>query len=120
MSPQTARRVLTWSLSALLVEFWLSCSLWFAPGWANGSPFGLSKHVIWPAGMAGLAFVTLMTLAAAAGALVCALLPESHVRTRLVRTVYIGWLIGYALLAAVVCALIFFVVFQASAQKTWP
>lgn len=36
--------------------------LWFAPGWANGWP--LHRNVVWPAGLTGVAFATVLALAA--------------------------------------------------------
>jgi hypothetical protein len=34
--------------------------LWFAPGWANGWPFGLHINVVWPLGLAALVFVAVL------------------------------------------------------------
>jgi hypothetical protein len=34
----------------------LGFGLWFAPGWANGWPFGLHRNVVWPLGLAVLVF----------------------------------------------------------------
>ena len=43
--------------------------LWFAPGWANGWPFGIPMTLVWPAGMALVCFTFLMSLAVLWGAI---------------------------------------------------
>jgi hypothetical protein len=54
--------------AALAAECFVGFGLWFAPGWANQWPGGLSIDVVWPAGMTAFAAVMLMTAAVGVGA----------------------------------------------------
>ena len=58
------------AIALIPAELAFAFSLWFSPGWANRWPGGLSFHFIWPAGLAALLFVLLMTTATAIGALI--------------------------------------------------
>jgi hypothetical protein len=56
---------------ALPAEVFAMFALWFAPGWANRWPGGLPIHVVWPAGLSALVFLTTMTVAMAVIAGAC-------------------------------------------------
>lgn len=90
------------TLPALLLEAWLGFALWFAPGWANGWPFGLTIHTVWSAGMAAIASVMLMTLAAGVGAAACSLLLRHDVEPRHLRRAYRAWLVVWSVAVAIV------------------
>jgi hypothetical protein len=45
----------------------IAFGLWFAPGWANGWPFGLHRNVVWPAGLAVLSFAIILIAWAGVG-----------------------------------------------------
>lgn len=93
--------------------------LFFAPGWANGWPFGLTVHSIWSVGIAFIVFALLMALAIGVGAFVGLLLSLRGIGSRLVRSVYITWL----LIAATSIMLVSMWIYQgahASALHMWP
>lgn len=77
------------TLYTLAVEMFMGFGLWFAPGWANGWPGGLSFHVVWSAGMAGIVFLLVVTAAVAMGAVFVA----SSDRTEANRRAFVIWLI---------------------------
>jgi hypothetical protein len=56
-----------WAAGACCTGF----GLWFAPGWANGWPFGLHRNVVWPLGMSVVAFAAVLALGVGVGAAVC-------------------------------------------------
>src|SRR5262245_46670828 len=91
------------SLLALVGEAYVGFALWFAPGWANGWPFGLRRQVVWPCGLAVMLFLLLMTLAVAAGAVVGLSLQGEGAGRQVHRRVAIGWLVLSAVVALAIC-----------------
>src|SRR5262245_46746453 len=79
----------------------LGFGLWFAPGWANGWPFGLHRNLVWPLGLACLVFGAVSAVASDVGkAFHEDSDPADSVRHR-------GWLWGSAAVAAVIAVLAF-------------
>lgn len=103
---------------AIAVEGFYGFGLWFAPGWANRWPGGLSIHVVWPAGMTAVAAAMLMTAAVGVGAAVAAGYqsqsgePPSRLAVRL-------WLAVATLLTALASAYIFMSL-RAETLAMWP
>jgi hypothetical protein len=87
--------------------------LWFAPGWANGWPFGLHRNVVWPAGLACVVFLTVMAVAAN---LVTALRQETDppgpIRSRRCLWASLGVSAGVAVVA--------FLALRSQAVAIWP
>ena len=67
------------ALLALGVEMASSFPYYFAPGWANGWPGGLTIYQVWSTWLTATLFIMLMTSGIAIGSLICLLisaLPE--------------------------------------------
>jgi hypothetical protein len=100
-------------------ELCFGFSLWFAPGWANGWPFGLTIHVVWSVGMALLLFLVLVTTAAGLGAAVGWVGSQHVVGLRHGRKVYVAWLF-LAAAAALALALETYQRTHATTLRMWP
>lgn len=70
------------ALVALAGEAFAGFGLWFAPGWANGWPGGLSFHAVWSVGMAGVVFLLIVTTAVAVGATLFAVSDRAEANRR--------------------------------------
>jgi hypothetical protein len=119
VQPKALYAVLLFSMSALPVEILAAFSLWFSPGWANGWPFGLSRHVVWSSGLALATFAILMTVAAGVGAAGCGLLLGSQEKAAITWGMFAAWLLVWMVPAALLC----WVIGQelhAAAVQIWP
>lgn len=107
------------ALPALVFEAWIALSLFFAPGWANGWPFGLTIHAVWSGGMAAFGCLMLMTLAAGIGAAICSRLVRYHAELRLVWLVYRAWLLVCAIATAILGIVMYRTLFVET-LRMWP
>ena len=77
MSKKTGLTILCWSASAFILDFFVSCALFFQPSWAVGWPGEISPAMLFACG-AGLAvFVAVVSLAGMLAPL-CSLIESRH------------------------------------------
>jgi hypothetical protein len=110
------------SLIALLClgsEFILAFPLFFAPGWANGWPGGLTIYQVWSTGMTIAVFVILATLGIALGSLLGFLLCIVAGGRLPVRILLWIWVATWSALSALVCVWVYREIY-ASALAMWP
>ncbi|SIO62652.1 hypothetical protein SAMN05444166_7110 [Singulisphaera sp. GP187] len=106
-------------LSALMLEAWIGVSLYFAPGWANGWPFGLTIYRVWSGGMAVIGCLMFVTLAAGIRAAICPL------RLRYLGEFRFAWLVcrAWLMVCAIATAILGMVIYRtliAETLKMWP
>jgi|GEM_PF-5584778 len=119
MSPGVWHTIVLGSSSALACEAFFGFGLAFNPGWANGWPFGLTIHMVWPAGMSLLFFLLAMTAAVDLGAIVGATCSRNGVGLHRGRAAFITWLIGSGVVAMFASVWILKVI-SAQALEEWP
>jgi hypothetical protein len=88
---------------ALGAELVGSFGFFFAPGWANGWPGGLTIYQVWSTWLTLTVFMFLMTLGVGVGALVgllCCIVPRGR---RHAGTVFRAWIVIWAILSVVTC-----------------
>ena len=107
------------ALLALGTEVAFSFPLFFAPGWANGWPGGLTIHQVWSTWLTATLLVMLMTSGIAIGSLICLLFSGLSGRQRYARVTLVVWIGLWVVLSAVACLRIFPEVY-ASARQMWP
>src|ERR1700719_1145348 len=95
-----------------------TCGLWFAPGWANEWPGGLSIHLVWPVGLTTLAATILMTAAVGAGAGLAA--GYQHLTGRPPGRWAVRLWLAVALLATIAVSVYLFTQLRADALAMWP
>jgi hypothetical protein len=96
-----------------------SFGFFFAPGWANGWPAGLSIYQVWSTWLTLVLFVMLITIGVALGSLVslcCSLLPRGR---RHAGNLLVSWMVIWAILTAVICAWAFREIYAATLEM-WP
>jgi hypothetical protein len=104
---------------AFFFEAFIGFGLYFAPGWANGWPFGLTIHVVWSSGMTVLLFLLTVTLAVAIGAAVGLCCSWFKAGRRESRRAFALWLVGATATAFAISYLAYGVIF-ASTWEMWP
>jgi hypothetical protein len=106
----------------LLGELSIGFGLWFAPGWANGWPGGLSIYFVWPAGMTLILFAILMTIGFGVVGSTCIALSASSGSPSTKRDFegsFAIWMVIWLTVVSVICACAYFV-FYLSALDMWP
>jgi hypothetical protein len=103
---------------ALLPELFFGFGLWFAPGWANGWPGGLTIYRVWSAGMTACLFVMMSTIGVGAGGMIGLSLKLSR-QNRLAELVVLAWLVLWTVLSISACALAYRE-FYVSTLEMWP
>ncbi|TXT17923.1 MAG: hypothetical protein FD138_4507 [Planctomycetota bacterium] len=119
MSLKTWNEVTHGAIVAFASEAWVGSYLWFAPGWANGWPGGLTIHTVWSTGMAGLLFLLTLTLAVGVGAAVGSLCNRSEVGYRWGQRIFAAWLVAATILAFAMSYVAFAKIY-ASTLEMWP
>jgi hypothetical protein len=99
MTSRQAAQICFCALLAVPVGVFFGFGLWFAPGWANGWP-GLPQREVWPAGLATVAFVTVLCAAVGPGIAVCSRLGGD--RGQAARWPFRTWVICAVVLGLVV------------------
>jgi hypothetical protein len=99
MPPESWKWILHKALIALALEVFGGFPLWFAPGWANGWPFGLTIHTVWSGGMAFLFSAVLLTMAVCTGAAVGFFCSHRGIGLRHGKPVFAFWIVLIAALA---------------------
>ena len=107
------------ALGALAVELIFGFQFYFAPGWANGWPGGLSIYRVWSAGMTAYLFIMMMTVGIGVGATAIFLLCRFPAVRRRSAAVFWTWLVILTGLTAVVCTLAYCEIY-ASTLEMWP
>jgi hypothetical protein len=108
--------VLMWILAC---EFFITFGLWFAPGWANGWPAPLSIHVVWPSGMALIAFIILVTLGCGLGTILYLVLASDAHKSDSLERYYRRGLLTWSVVAFCAAALTWWSM-HAAAWEMWP
>jgi hypothetical protein len=104
---------------ALILEIAASFPFFFAPGWANGWPGGLTIYQVWSTWLTITFFVMLMTVGLGSGALL-SLLVSIFPRTRRHNGfMLIGWMVVWAVLCFAFCLWAFREIY-ASTLEMWP
>jgi hypothetical protein len=104
---RTGYRILGVCMAALMCEAFVVCGMGFQPGWANGWPGGISKHVVFAVWATGMLLIMLLTSGAGVLAVVCSHL-QQLVRRRSVGWAAFAWLfVVWVVVATVVCFNVF-------------
>jgi hypothetical protein len=103
LTPGEYGRLFVLALILLPTELAASFPFYFAPGWANGWPGGLSIHRVWTAGATTVLFVMLMTAGMGAGSAVCGILALFAWARRSTNRVFAIWTAVCVALSAIVC-----------------
>jgi len=117
--PADYGRLCSSALGALVLEVVGSFPFYFAPGWANGWPGGLTIYKVWSTWLTLTLFVMLMTFGVAVGSLVsllCCLFPRGE---RYAGNLLGAWMVIWAVLSALTCAWAFRDIY-ASTLEMWP
>lgn len=92
------------AVAALGCELFFGFGFFFAPGWANGWPGGLSMSRVWSAGMTAYLFAIILTIGLAVGGMFGLLLSRFKASRQRAAAVFWVWLACWAGLAALFCA----------------
>lgn len=102
-------------LAVLVVGF----PLYFAPGWANGWPAGLTIHRVWSAWFSSYLFALMLSAGTAAGAMAILLLGLFPPVRRRSGVILLAWLALWIVLTTLPCARAYPAI-HASALEMWP
>jgi hypothetical protein len=103
-------------LAALVI---VSFGFFFAPGWANGWPGGLTIYQVWSTWLTVTFFVMLMTCGICLGSLVSLLFCLFPRGQRHTGNVFGAWMVIWTILSAVSCASAFREIYG-STLEMWP
>ncbi len=118
-SPADYGRLCLTALGGIVLEALGSFPFFFAPGWANGWPGGLTIYQVWSTWLTLTLFVMLTTFGVAVGSLVslfCCLFPRARRRTGILFGVC---LVIWTILSGVACAKAFREIYALTLQM-WP
>jgi hypothetical protein len=104
--------------AGVVVEALMAFPFFFAPGWANGWPGGLTIHVIWSAFMTAVVAVMGMTVGVGIGAF-AGLLAYAILGGRRARLLFLIGVGIVALLVTIVCPWVYREVHE-STLEMWP
>ena len=107
------------ALIALGVEILSSFPFYFAPGWANGWPGGLTMPLVWSTWLTATLFIVLITGGIGLGSLIGLLISYFPGGRRFAGATLIVWMGLWVFLAVVTCVWAFPEVY-ASTLKEWP
>ena len=99
-------------------EVFFGFGLFFAPGWANGWPGGLTIHRVWSAFMTTYLFVLMMTVGIGAGGLI-GLLLRLVLGNRRTTLVFYFWLLICSVFTVLTCINVYPEIY-ASTLEMWP
>jgi hypothetical protein len=97
----------------------MSFPFFFAPGWANGWPGGLTIYRVWSTWLTITLFVMLMTVGIGAGSLISLLACISPRGRPHAGKVLSTWMVIWAMLCVAFCAWAFSEIY-ASTLEMWP
>lgn len=107
------------ALFALIGEAILSFGFFFAPGWANGWPGGLTIYQVWSTWLTLVLFAMLMTFGLGVVSLACILLCLVPTGQRCAGMALAIGMAIWAVISAVICSHAFSVIY-ASTFEMWP
>jgi hypothetical protein len=119
LSPAKYGLLFVVSCSALLAEAVLSFPFYFAPGWANGWPGGLTIYRVWSTWLTITLFVMLMTAGVGVASLISLLaciFPGGSRHSSKVLTILIAI---WAILSVTTCSWAFSAIYS-STPEMWP
>jgi hypothetical protein len=108
--------VVAWSVFVDLP--FLAFPFYFAPGWANGWPGGLTMARVWSAGMTLGLFAWLTAAGVGFGALIALAVGRFTTVRKVQDVAFVAWLLFWLSFAVVACAL-FYAATYAGTLKMW-
>jgi hypothetical protein len=112
-------RLFAWALLALGAEILSGFPFFFAPGWANDWPGGLTIYRVWSTWLTATLFIMLMTSGIAIGSVICLPISALPGGRRYAGITLVVWIGLWSLLSVVVCLKAFPEVY-ASTLEMWP
>ncbi len=106
------------AVAGLVVEGLMAVPFFFAPGWANGWPGGLTIHVVWSAFMTAVLAVMALTVGVGTGAFAGLLLYDGPGGRRAQR-LFLVWVAVWAFLVVIGCPWLYRE-FYGSTLEMWP
>jgi hypothetical protein len=119
LNPADCGRLFCGALLVLAAEVFVSFGFFFAPGWANGWPGGLTIYQVWSTWLTITLFVMMMTVGVSAGSLVSLVACVFPAARRHTRKVLTAWMVGCGILSTAACAWAFRGIY-ASTLQMWP
>jgi hypothetical protein len=119
LTPKTSGAIFFLTFLGLGAEVVVSFPFFFAPGWANGWPGGLSIYRVWSTWFTVTLFVMLMTCGIGAGSLISLLLCGFPSGRRSAATALATWIAFWAVLSLLACLRAFPEIY-ASTLEMWP
>jgi hypothetical protein len=107
------------ALLALGAEILISFPFYFAPGWANGWPGGLTIYQVWSTWLTLTLYIILMTCGIGVGSLISLFLSAFPSGRRHAGIALVAWIDLWVLLSVVTCLWAFPEVY-ASTLEMWP
>jgi hypothetical protein len=117
--PASLWRLFFLALIAPFGELVLSFPFFFAPGWANGWPGGLTIYRVWSTWLTITLFVILMTIGIGVGSLISLLACNFRRGLRNSGNVLATWMAVWTVLAVAACWRAFSEIY-ASTLEMWP
>jgi hypothetical protein len=119
LTPASYGQLFVLACLALVVEAVGSFPLYFAPGWANGWPGGLTIYHVWSTWLTITFFIMLMTIGCGAGSLISLLSCAFPGGRRYAGYTLAGWLFFWTGLSLATCSWAFREIY-ASTLEMWP
>jgi len=106
------------AFAALACELFFGFPFFFAPGWANGWPGGLTIHRVWSFAMTTYLFVVMMTIGIGVGGFVGVLL-GLFLGGRRTELIFFAWLLLWTVLTTLTCIFSYRQIYD-STLEMWP
>ena len=119
LTPANFRLLFLLACLALAAETVVGFPLFFAPGWANGWPGGLSIYRVWSTWLSITIFVMLMTIGLGAGSVIGLLAWLFPPVRRQTGKVLAAWMVIWAVLCVATCLSAYKEIY-ASTLDMWP
>src|SRR4051812_17122777 len=116
LSPTIFGGLFLLALLALGAEVVVSFPFFFAPGWANGWPGGLTIYQVWSTWLTVTLFVMMMTCGIGAGSLTSLLLCAFPRGRRHAATALVIWIDLWVILSVVICLWSFPVIYASTLE----
>jgi len=119
LSPANCARLFAIACLILVAEAVVSFPFFFAPGWANGWPGGLTIHRVWSTWLTITIFVMLVSAGLGLGSLISLVAGAFPLGRRNAREILGTWMVVWTVLCAGTCAWAFMQIY-ASTLEMWP
>jgi hypothetical protein len=119
LTPANFGLLLTLACVMLAAEAVVSFPLWFAPGWANGWPGGLTIHQVWSTCFTIMLFIMLITVGVGLGSAISLVVCIFTRGRGQAGSVFGVWIVIWTIISAAVCFLAFKWMY-ASTLEMWP